>query len=108
WNADGTCLPATLHGQFMDIFLNNTLARGELAVHGEPIDLGKADADTLFVGARTDHLVPWRACFESALLFGGSREFLLSTSGHVQSLVNPPGSPKMSVLSGPELGDADP
>jgi len=101
WNADGTSLPAALHRQFLDMFLHNTLARGELSVSGIPIDLQKVACDTLIMGARTDHLVPWEACYASARLFGGSSEFVLSSSGHIQSLVNPPGAPRMTITTGP-------
>jgi polyhydroxyalkanoate synthase len=108
WNADSTCLSARLHEDFLDIFLNNTLARGDLSVQGVPVDLAKTDCDVLFMGAASDHLVPWKACYASAELFGGSREFVLSSSGHIQSLVNPPGSPKMSISFGDQAGlDAD-
>lgn len=107
WNSDGTSLPAALHAQFLDLCLHNTLARGTLSIHGSTIDLGKVECDTLVVGARNDHLVPWKACYANTDLFGGSSEFVLSSSGHVQSLVNPPGSAKMTITTGPEPG-ADP
>jgi polyhydroxyalkanoate synthase subunit PhaC len=32
-------------------------------------------------------------------LLGGTSQFALSSSGHIQSLVNPPGNPKMSVAT---------
>lgn len=102
WNADGTSLPAALHRQFLDVFVRNTMARGELTLAGEPIDLQKVAVDTFVMGARTDHLVPWQACYASTRLFGGPSRFVLSSSGHIQSLVNPPGSPKMTVTTGPE------
>ncbi len=104
WNADSPALPAALHAQFLDVFLHNKLARGELTVLGSTVDLSKVECDTLVVGARTDHLVPWRACFANCALFGGASEFVLSSSGHIQSLVNPPGSPKMTITTGPEPG----
>ena len=104
WNADGTALPATLHEEFLDVFLHNRLARGELSCLGCPIDLGKVDCDVLSIGARNDHLVPWQACFATTALFGGESEFVLSSSGHIQSLVNPPGSKKMAITTGTVTG----
>jgi polyhydroxyalkanoate synthase len=104
WNGDSTRLPAALHADFLDIFMNNSLADGALSVLGSPIDLGKVDRDTLVVAARNDHLTAWRACYAATQLFGGRSEFVLSSSGHIQSLVNPPGNPKMTVNSGPEPG----
>ncbi len=102
WNADSTALPAALHAQFLDIFLHNSLAAGGLTVLGAPIDLAKVTCDTMVVGGRTDHLVPWKACYANCALFGGATEFVLSSSGHIQCLVNPPGSAKMTITTGPE------
>jgi polyhydroxyalkanoate synthase len=104
WNADPTRLPAGLHLDFLDMFADNTLATGQASVLGEPIDLGAVTCDNFVVGARTDHLTEWKACYATTQLLGGESQFALSTSGHIQSLVNPPGNPKMSVQLGPELG----
>jgi polyhydroxyalkanoate synthase len=104
WNADPTRLPAGLHLDFLDMFANNSLANGDVSVLGTPVDLGRVTCDTFVVGARTDHLTEWKACYATTQLLGGSSQFALSTSGHIQSLVNPPGNPKMSVSLGPELG----
>src|SRR3954453_4383411 len=41
-----------------------------------------------------DHLCPWQACYRSTQLLGGDNRFILSTSGHIASLVHPPGNPK--------------
>jgi polyhydroxyalkanoate synthase subunit PhaC len=104
WNADPTRLPSGLHLDFLDMFSNNTLARGEVHVLGTPVDLKSIECDTFVVGARTDHLTEWKACYATTQLLGGDSQFALSTSGHIQSLVNPPGNPKMSVSLGPESG----
>ncbi len=104
WNADPTRLPAGLHLDFLDMFANNSLATGDVSVLGTKVDLSRVTCDTFVVGARTDHLTEWKACYATTQLLGGSSQFALSTSGHIQSLVNPPGNPKMSVCLGPELG----
>ncbi len=102
WNADSTALPAALHAQFLDMFLDNSLATGDVSVLGSPVDLAKVRCDTMVVGARTDHLVPWKACYANCALFGGATEFVLSSSGHIQCLVNPPSSTKMTITTGPQ------
>jgi polyhydroxyalkanoate synthase len=107
WNADSTRLPAQLHADFLDMFLKNSLATGDCHVHGSPIDLSKVECDSFVVGARTDHLTAWKACYATTQLFGGSSQFALSSSGHIQSLVNPPGNPRMTVATAP-ASEADP
>ena len=104
WNADPTRLPAGLHLDFLDMFAHNSLATGDVSVLGTPVDLGRVTCDAFVVGARTDHLTEWKACYATTQLLGGESQFALSTSGHIQSLVNPPGNPKMSVSLAPSDG----
>jgi polyhydroxyalkanoate synthase len=100
WNNDSTNLPATLHAEFLEIYLKNLLCHpGELEVLETPIDLGKVGADVYAVGALTDHITPWQACYRTPRLFGGKRTFVESTSGHIQALVNPPGNTKAIFLT---------
>jgi polyhydroxyalkanoate synthase len=101
WNNDVTNLPATLHAEFLELFLKNSLCHpGTLEVLGTPIDLGKVRADVYAVGALTDHITPWRACFRTPQLFGGSRTFTQSSSGHIQALVNPLNNLKSAFFTG--------
>lgn len=101
WNADGTRLPAALHSQFLDIFADNTLLEGPLTVLGSPLQAGAIHCDSYFMAAEGDHLTPWQGCYRSAQLFGGERSFVLSSAGHIASLINPPSNPKARHFIGP-------
>ncbi|WNW12988.1 class II poly(R)-hydroxyalkanoic acid synthase [Pseudomonas sp. DTU_2021_1001937_2_SI_NGA_ILE_001] len=104
WNNDTTRLPAALHGDLLDFFKHNPLNHpGGLEVCGTPIDLQKVTVDSFSVAGINDHITPWDAVYRSTLLLGGDRRFLLSTSGHVQSILNPPGNPKSSFIEGSSL-----
>ncbi|MDH1008960.1 class II poly(R)-hydroxyalkanoic acid synthase [Pseudomonas nicosulfuronedens] len=95
WNNDNTRLPAALHGDFLDFFKHNPLARpGAMEVNGTAIDLKKVAVDNFHVAGITDHITPWDAVYRSAQLLGGETRFVLSNSGHIQSILNPPGNPK--------------
>jgi polyhydroxyalkanoate synthase len=108
WNADGTNLPGALHNQFLDIFRDNLLARpAELSVLGTPVSLRNITVPTFVTGAVTDHLTPWKGCYRTTQLFSGPSTFVLSYSGHIASLVNPPGNPKAHYWTGGPPG-ADP
>ena len=61
---------------------------------GTPIDLKQVTADIYSLAGTNDHITPWQSCYKSAQLFGGKVEFVLSSSGHIQSILNPPGNPK--------------
>ena len=106
WNCDTTRLPARLHGEFMDMYMENPLPEpGRLVVRGTPIDLGAVASDAYLVAGLTDHITPWQACYRSARLLGGPKRFILGSSGHIQSIINPPGNAKSKYLIG---GDALP
>jgi polyhydroxyalkanoate synthase subunit PhaC len=91
WNADSTNLPARLHAGFMELLLHNSLTRtGAVQILGTSIDLRQVDNDLFVVGGMTDHICSWRAVYNGARLFGGRSEFVLNSSGHVQTLVCPP------------------
>jgi polyhydroxyalkanoate synthase len=97
WNNDNTRLPAALHGELIDFFKLNPLTRaGALEVCGTPVDLSKVKLDSFTVAGSNDHITPWDAVYRSASLLGGEREFVLANSGHIQSILNPPGHPKAS------------
>jgi polyhydroxyalkanoate synthase len=95
WNADTTRMPARLHQDFVRLALDNALVHpGAASMLGTPVDLAKLDRDTYVVAGAADHLCPWQSCYRSTQLFGGRSRFVLSTSGHIASMVNPPGNPK--------------
>ena len=91
WNNDTTRLPARLHSDFLDIFKDNVLAQqGTLQISGVPIDLSRVDIPAFITGGTTDHITPWQACYRSTQILGGPMTYVLSTAGHIQSLINPP------------------
>jgi polyhydroxyalkanoate synthase subunit PhaC len=97
WNADTTRMSAALHADFVDAAVENRLATpGAMKVRGVPVDLSRVGVDTYIVAGIADHLTPWHSCYRSTALLGGESRFILSTSGHIAALVNPPGNPKAS------------
>ena len=106
WNNDTTRLPAAFHGDLIEMFKNNPLIRpNALEVCGTPIDLKQVTADIFSLAGTNDHITPWKSCYKSAQLFGGNVEFVLSSSGHIQSILNPPGNPKSRYMTGTGMTD---
>jgi polyhydroxyalkanoate synthase len=60
---------------------------------------------TFVTGAVSDHLTPWKGCYRTTQLLGGPSTFVLSYSGHIASLVNPPGNPKAHYWTGGVPGE---
>ncbi|MHA6631540.1 PHA/PHB synthase family protein [Pseudonocardia sichuanensis] len=105
WNADTTRMTAGLHADFVDLAMDNQLTRaGALTVLGVPIDLGAITVDSYVVAGIADHITPWENCYRTTQLFGGRSRFVLSTSGHIAALVNPPGNPKATFHTNDDHG----
>ena len=103
WNADTTRLPARLHGDFIDLYFTNPFVNaGKLTLDGRTVDMGrvKDKVDTFVVAGLTDHITPWKAVFNTARILGDNSTFVLSSSGHLQSLLNPPTNKKASYMIG--------
>jgi len=97
WNNDTTRLPANLHGELLDLYETNAFTHaGTLEVLGTPVDLSRVTNDAYIVAGITDHITPWQGCYATTQLLGGKVTFILSNSGHIQALLNPPGNPKAS------------
>lgn len=101
WNSDTTRMTAGLHADFVELALHNRLATpGDAKVLGVPVDLSAVDIDAYVIAGITDHITPWQSCYRTTQLLGGPTRFVLSTSGHIAALVNPPGNAKASYRTG--------
>ncbi len=96
WNNDATNLTATLHSDYLDLYGTQPFARpGTATIADHLVDITKVENDIFIIGGVTDHITPWKACYRSTQLFGSKNiEFILSHSGHIQAMLNPPGNPK--------------
>jgi polyhydroxyalkanoate synthase len=100
WNADTTNLPARLHGDMLRLLEGGGVTEeNSLTVDGHRLSLKDVTCDIFLVGGETDHITPWDGCYLSTKVLGGKCEFVLSQSGHIQSLINPPGNPKARFLT---------
>jgi polyhydroxyalkanoate synthase len=93
WNADSTRMPAAMHSFYLrNMYQENLLARpGGITLEGVPIDLGKIRTPTFVLSTREDHIAPWRSTYAATRLYKGPVKFVLSASGHIAGVVNPPG-----------------
>ena len=101
WNADTTRLPARLHGDYLDLYFTNPFVNsGKLSLNEKIVDMTKVKADSYVVAGVTDHITPWKGVHKTAQIMGEDTTFVLSNSGHLQSLLNPPTNPKASFIIG--------
>ena len=103
WNRDSTRMPARMHSTYLrTCYLENRLVSDTMVVAGRVLKLGAVKADAYVVGAEEDHIAPWRSSYAGATRLGGSVRFVLTSSGHIAGIVNPP-SPKRSFRVSDEL-----
>ncbi len=101
WNSDSTRMPAANHSFYLrNCYLENNLARGLMEIAGERLDLGRVTAPIYNLATREDHIAPALSVFEGSKAFGGPVRFVLSGSGHVAGVVNPPHKAKYGYVVG--------
>jgi len=95
WNSDQTRMPKTLHMSYLrNMYGSNLLAKGELALGGVRIDLGKVKTPVYVQSSREDHIAPARSVYKGAKLFGGPVTFTMAGSGHIAGVINAPAAKK--------------
>ena len=94
WNADSTRMPAAMHSFYLrKMYQENLLVQpGGITLGGVPIDLGKIKTPAFLLSTREDHIAPWRSTYAATQIYSGPVKFVLSASGHIAGVVNPPGS----------------
>jgi polyhydroxyalkanoate synthase len=108
WNADTTRMPAGLHRDFVEIASENSMCRpGGVTVLGSPVDLGAITVDSYVVAGAADHISTWQNCYRTTQLLGGRTRFVLSSSGHIAAIVNPPGNKRATYRAADEQTPPD-
>src|SRR5215207_47829 len=91
WNSDSTRMPAANHSFYLRrCYINNDLSQGCIEMSGVTLDLSKVTIPIYHLAAREDHIAPACSVFLGAQLLGGPVRFVVSGSGHIAGVVNPP------------------
>jgi len=110
WNQDSTRMPAKMHSFYLrNMYLHNRLVEpGGITLAGTPIDVSKVTVPTYFVSAIEDHIAPWKTTYAGPRRLGGKGRFVLSGSGHIAGMINPPEANKYGYWTNDKLpGSAD-
>jgi polyhydroxyalkanoate synthase len=101
WNADATRMPAANHSFYLrNCYLANNLARGQMVIGGEKLDLKSIKMPIYNLAAREDHIAPAKSVLLGSKCFGGPVKFVLAGSGHIAGIVNPPDRQKYQYWTG--------
>jgi len=103
WNGDSANVPGRLYCQLLRLlYLENRLREpGGVRTATGGIDLRFVAAPVYLLAAREDHIVPWQSAYASASLLARVERFVLTESGHVAGIVNPPSARRRGFWRGP-------
>ncbi len=108
WNADATRLPAANHSFYLrNCYLDNKLSKGKMMLGNTPIDLKAVKVPIYNLATREDHIAPAKSVMVGSKLFGGDVKFVVSGSGHIAGVINPPAKHKYQFWTGPKPRNAD-
>lgn len=103
WSMDYSRLPVAFHADIVDLSFHNKLAKRELRLLGQRVDLSRVSYDIYVMAGSTDHITPWTACYRSTQLFGGHIDFVLTNQNHTQTISARAGNPHLKYWTGTEL-----
>jgi polyhydroxyalkanoate synthase subunit PhaC len=95
WNSDATRMPASNHSYYLrNCYLENRLSTGTMVLDNTLLDLSKVKVPVYNLATREDHIAPADSVLYGSQFFGGPVKYVLSGSGHIAGVVNPPSSGK--------------
>jgi len=101
WNADSTRMAAANHSFYLrNCYLNNALSQGKMVLDGKTLSLKDVRIPVYNLATREDHIAPAKSVFVGSQCFGGPVEFVLTGSGHIAGVVNPPDKRKYQFWTG--------
>ncbi len=105
WNSDSTAMPAMAHRFYLEEFyIRDAFARGELKVDGVPITLGDIKGPVYHIATKEDHIAPAASVYRGAKEMKKAKvRFILSGSGHIAGVVNPPVQQKYQFWTNDDL-----
>ena len=110
WNGDGANLPARMARQYLHgLCQDNQFAEGGYDLLGHKLHLAEVDVPLMAITCETDHIAAWKDCYRGVQMMGSKdKTFVVSESGHIAGIVNPPSKNKYGHYINDDLDlDAD-
>src|ERR1700682_1099180 len=106
WNSDATRMPAANHSYYLrNCYLENRLSTGSMVLDNTLLDLSKVKVPIYNLATREDHIAPADSVLYGSQFFGGPVKYVLSGSGHIAGVVNPPASGKYQYWTSDNIKD---
>jgi polyhydroxyalkanoate synthase len=106
WNGDGTNLPAKMSVEYLrGLCQNDTFATKGFEISGEVVQLQDVTVPLCAIACETDHIAAWKSSYNGVAKMGSKdKTFILSESGHIAGIINPPTKNKYGHYTNPEMG----
>jgi polyhydroxyalkanoate synthase subunit PhaC len=106
WNSDATRMPAANHSYYLrNCYLENRLSAGTMVLDNTLLDLSKVKVPVYNLATREDHIAPAESVLYGSQFFGGPVKYVLSGSGHIAGVVNPPSPGKYQYWTNDNIRD---
>lgn len=105
WNGDGANLPGKMAVDYLrKLCQQNQLSEGCFEILGETVSLKDVDVPLCSIACEGDHIAAWKDCYRGVQKMGSrSKTFILSESGHIAGIVNPPSKKKYGHYTNSDL-----
>ncbi|NVO55725.1 class I poly(R)-hydroxyalkanoic acid synthase [Rhodobacteraceae bacterium B1Z28] len=110
WNGDGANLPAKMAVDYLrGLCQRNEFATDGIELMGHKLHVSDVDVPLMAITCETDHIAAWKDCYRGVQKMGSrSKTFVVSESGHIAGIVNPPSKKKYGHYTNPDMKlDAD-
>jgi len=110
WNGDGANLPGAMTMQYLRALCQkNAFVTDGFDVCGQKVHIKDVTVPLMSVTCESDHIAAWKDCYRGFQQTGSkNRTFILSQSGHIAGIVNPPNKKKYGHYTNSDLSlDAD-
>ncbi|RBW57514.1 alpha/beta hydrolase [Ruegeria sp. A3M17] len=109
WNGDGANLPGRMAVQYLrGLCQRNDFVTDGFELLGHKLHVHDVDVPLMAITCETDHIAAWKACYRGVQQMGSrSKSFIVSESGHIAGIVNPPSKKKYGHYTNTDL-KADP
>ena len=105
WNGDGTNLPGRMAVQYLrELCQSDAFATQGITFLGERLHLKDVKVPVCAIGCETDHIAAWKDSYRGVQGMGSrSKQFILSQSGHIAGIINPPSKKKYGHFTNQDL-----
>ncbi|MGB5558985.1 MAG: class I poly(R)-hydroxyalkanoic acid synthase, partial [Paracoccaceae bacterium] len=106
WNGDGTNLPARMSIEYLrELCQDNKFAKGKIELLGQKLSIRDVSVPLCAIACETDHIAAWTSSYDGIGKMGSKdKTFILSQSGHIAGIINPPSKKKYGHFTNPEMG----